>query len=86
MNVIIDGVVTEQYSINQNVEKEIVTEYGKNTLVIENGKVSVKEADCPDLVCVKNSEISFDGETIVCLPHKLVIEITAKAEEFDVVV
>lgn len=86
VHVLVDGVETEHYSINQNVEKEIITEYGKNTLVIKNGQVSVKAADCPDLVCVKHREISNDGETIVCLPHKLVIEITAETEEIDVVV
>ncbi len=84
--VLLNGVETERYSINQNIEKEIVTEYGKNILVIKNGQVSITDADCPDLVCVKHREISKDGETIVCLPHKLVIEITAETEEFDMVV
>lgn len=84
--VLLNGVETERYSINQNIEKEIITEYGKNILVIKNGQVSISDADCPDLVCVKHREISKDGETIVCLPHKLVIEITAETEEFDMVV
>lgn len=84
--VLLNGVETERYSINQNIEKEIITEYGKNILVIKNGQVSITDADCPDLVCVKHREISKDGETIVCLPHKLVIEITAETEEFDMVV
>ncbi len=35
----------------------------------------MKEADCPDKVCVGMRRISKSGETIVCLPHKLVIAI-----------
>lgn len=47
----------------------------ENVIDIKDGKVSVTSATCPDQVCVNQGEISEDGETIVCLPHKLVIEI-----------
>jgi hypothetical protein len=86
VRVLVDGVETERYSINDNLQKEIVTEYGKNILVIKDGKVSISDADCPDLVCAKHREISSGGETIVCLPHKLVIEIMSETEDFDMVV
>ena len=84
--ILIDGVETARYSINSDMEKVIETEWGSNTLVIKSGKVSVKNADCPDLVCEKHREISKDGETIVCLPHKLVIEISNETDNLDVVV
>lgn len=48
---------------------------GSNTLVISDGKAKMTEADCPDHICVKTYPISSPGETIVCLPHKLVIEV-----------
>lgn len=84
--ILIDGVETARYSINSDMEKVIETPNGSNTLVIKSGKVSVKDADCPDLVCEKHREISKDGETIVCLPHKLVIEISKQTDNLDVVV
>lgn len=46
-----------------------------NDIVIKNGKVWMRSATCPDQICVEQGEISEKGETIVCLPHKLVIEI-----------
>ncbi|MCR5675892.1 MAG: NusG domain II-containing protein [Lachnospiraceae bacterium] len=46
-----------------------------NTVVIENGTCRVSEADCPDRICVERGRISVSGETIVCLPHRLVIEV-----------
>ena len=46
-----------------------------NVLVIENGKANVDSADCPDRLCVKQRQISKAGETIICLPHKLIIRI-----------
>ena len=47
----------------------------ENDIDIKGGKVSVTFATCPDQICVKQGEISEAGETIVCLPHKLVVEI-----------
>lgn len=76
----IDGVQTESYPLSESRVVEIKS--GKNgeftnTLVIENGKAYVSEADCPDKICCGYRAISYSGETIVCLPHKVVIEITA---------
>lgn len=46
-----------------------------NVIQIEDGKVKMIEADCPDQICVKHHPIQYNGETIVCLPHHLVVEI-----------
>ncbi len=55
--------------------KIIDNEYGCNTVVIENGKVYVVDADCPDGYCENHVAIKSAGETIACLPHRLVVEI-----------
>ncbi len=49
---------------------------GENTIVVEGGTVRVSEANCPNLDCVHQGEISNAGQQIVCLPHKLVVSIT----------
>lgn len=85
----IDGEETERYPLSVNTEVVIETENdGKNTLVIEDGKAFIKDASCPDKICEGHNKISFKGETIVCLPHKLVIEIIADdyENELDAVV
>ena len=46
-----------------------------NTLVIEDGTARVTEASCPDHVCVNRGPVRYDGETIVCLPNKLVVAV-----------
>lgn len=87
----INGVETQSYSLSENAEFEIQT--GKNNedhnvVVIEDEKVRVTEADCPDGICKDYRPISYVGETIVCLPHKVVIEIVGDNTdmEFDVAV
>lgn len=47
-----------------------------NTVTIDGDVVKMVRANCPDLVCVKAfPAISQDGEQIICLPHKLVVQI-----------
>ena len=62
----------------------INTDYGYNLLELGDDKVRVIEADCPDKIDVKQGYISRVGETIVCLPNKLVIEIKGLNEEDDI--
>lgn len=71
----VDNKVVAEMPLGTDAERLIETDYGKNTVVIENGEVRVEEADCPDGYCEKHIAISNAGETIACLPHKLVIEI-----------
>ncbi|MCI5622445.1 NusG domain II-containing protein [Anaerostipes sp.] len=60
---------------------EIPVKDGENVLEIKDGKVIMKEADCPDQICRKHKAIDKSGETIVCLPHKVVIEVEADTRE-----
>lgn len=46
-----------------------------NTVVIKNGYATVSKADCKNQICVKHKKISKKGETIVCLPNKVIVEI-----------
>lgn len=64
-----------EYPIDTDGEYEISTEYGENTLVIENGKAYFKNSNCPDKTCEKTGKIENVGESIVCLPHKIVAEV-----------
>ncbi len=51
-----------------------------NVLLCQNGEVSMIESSCPDQICVHHSAICATGENIICLPHKIVIEIINNEE------
>ena len=68
------------YPLNVDTSVTINSPTGFNTLVIKDGKADVTDADCPDKLCVNQHSISYDGETIVCLPNKLVVKIVSEAE------
>ena len=48
---------------------------GTNELVIEDGEARLTEADCPDSLCVNMGRISRSGQSIICLPHQVVVRI-----------
>ena len=52
-----------------------------NVVVVSGGTVSVTEASCKNQVCVKHGAISRSGESIVCLPNRLVVRIENGPEE-----
>ena len=46
-----------------------------NTVEIKNGKVRVSTADCKNQICVNHKPISKKGESIICLPNKVLAEV-----------
>lgn len=76
--VTVDKEVVLTKSLDKDQTIEIPLKHGTNIIKIKNGAVSMTDADCPDQVCVRHKEITKTGETIVCLPHKVVVEIKGK--------
>ena len=56
-------------------EVTVETEYGYNILRVSHGAIEVIRADCDEQVCVNQGEITDSLIPIVCLPHRMVIQI-----------
>ena len=77
-----NDILSDGSSDNQDaVSEELPRDY--NIIRIRSGKVSVIKADCRSQVCVDHKAISRSGESIICLPHKLVVEIVSADSEND---
>ena len=83
----VDGKVYKELPLNKDATLEIKgVGKGTNLLVIKDGHADVVDANCPDKLCVNQRQIDKDGETIVCLPNKVVVEIESSEEsEVDAV-
>ncbi len=82
------GETVGEYDLSE--EQEIPIETGgdvTNILMIKDEEADMIWADCPDQTCVNTAPISGSGETIVCLPHQVVVEVISsdEAAEFDVI-
>ena len=70
--------VTEPYTISLAGE-----DGAENVVEAAPGRIRVASANCPDQVCVDQGWIADGTVPIVCLPHKLVIEIVGGGSAFD---
>ncbi len=60
---------------NQSIKTDNKIELETNVITIKDGMVFVSDANCKNQVCVKKGKISKKGESIVCLPNKVIVEI-----------
>lgn len=74
--VLLDDGETETY--------EYTNDNGKTNIVVREGtSIHMHDADCADQLCVRQGDIRTPGETVVCLPHTFLIEITSTSNEID---
>lgn len=70
-----DGAEVARYPLDEDRTVRLGDDTDYNILQIAGGAAAVVEADCGDHTCVRTGEISREGERIVCLPHRLIIQI-----------
>ncbi|MCQ2567827.1 MAG: NusG domain II-containing protein [Mogibacterium sp.] len=65
------------YSLIEDREIPITDDSGEvtNTVVINGGKVHMGSASCHNQVCVHHAAISSNGESIICLPNRVIVQI-----------
>lgn len=83
VRILLEGRPYGEYDLREDREISVAYSGGFNKVIIEDGKVCVAEADCPDGWCVRHAAVSRAGEVIVCLPHRLVVEIRGNAPAVD---
>ena len=70
-----DSKVIKEVPLDKDQEFKISYGGHYNIVKIKDGKAYVSDADCPDKICTYMSPIHDVGETIVCLPHRLFLEV-----------
>lgn len=84
VTVTVDGAPYGSYSLDESRTVEIRTGGENeqiNRLVIADGQAKVEFASCPDGICAAHKPISREGESIVCLPHRVVITVRTVEDE-----
>ncbi|MBQ3755609.1 MAG: NusG domain II-containing protein [Oscillospiraceae bacterium] len=69
----VDGVETERLPLSVNGTFPL--NGGSNILIIQDGQAWMSEANCPDLICVRQGIIHYTGQVITCLPNRLTVTI-----------
>lgn len=84
VEIVQDGVVLQQLDLTQAENQVIEVEYeGRiNQIQIEDGKIRISAADCPDNTCVHMGWLD-SAAPIVCLPNHLVIQFAEISADID---
>ena len=75
IQITVDGEVYGTYSLEKDQVIEVKENDFYNRIRIQDGAAYMEEANCPDGYCEEQGKISGRTQTIVCLPHKLVVEV-----------
>lgn len=81
----VDGETYGTYSLKEDRKVTIEKEARTNTFEIKDGRVSMIRSTCHNHDCIREGAMSSTGETIVCLPNKVILEVKGGEEDFDVV-
>ncbi|AZK44925.1 NusG domain II-containing protein [Paenibacillus lentus] len=83
-NIKVDGKLVRSVELTEEEQIiEIETEDGLNILKVHDYGIEMIEADCPDQLCLTFGFVKRDGGAIVCLPHKMIVEIEGDLGEGD---
>lgn len=74
-----EGEKIQELPLDKNNEIIINNDY-TNRVVIEDGRASITESNCPGEDCVHSGWITGGGRSIVCLPNRVEIRIEGGAE------
>ncbi len=81
VEITVDGELYGVYPLQTDTEITIAPKgETANVLVIAGGQADMREADCPDKLCVHQRAISKTNETIVCLPNRVVVTVVGGRE------
>lgn len=75
IQITVDGTVYGTYSLAKDQVIEVEENDFYNRIRIQDGEAYMEEANCPDGYCEEQGKIRGRTQTIVCLPHKLVVEV-----------
>lgn len=86
VSVTVNGEVFGEYPLDTDAEIRIGEGESYNILVIKDGEAQITEASCPDKLCINQGKISYEGQSIICLPNKVVVEVQGgESSDYDAV-
>lgn len=79
--VYVNGEETGKYPLSEDITVDIDgVDRGHNTLTIAGGKAFMSDASCPDKLCMHQGRVSKGGQSIVCLPNRVVVRIEGESD------
>lgn len=72
-----------EYSLKQQKILQISGQKGKAKIEIADGKVRFLQSPCSNQYCVHQGWLKRAGQTVICLPNQLSLELLGATKQFD---
>jgi len=80
----VGGDVVHRASLGQNFTQKVLGPLGVTTVMCRDGYVWVNDSCCPNKLCVKTGKVHTQGQTIVCVPNRVVVRVVG-ADDVDAI-
>ena len=67
--------------LDDDASVAVESDRGTNVIEVAGGRVRCAESDCSNQICVDTGWVSQVGQTIVCLPHELTVQVVADPDD-----
>ena len=81
----VDGALIQELALGQDARVPVETSWGCNVVVIQDGEVWIASSDCPGQECVAQGPIRQAGQALICLPHRLSVQLTGQESGVDII-
>jgi hypothetical protein len=83
-----DGELLSTHNLQEQYREILFERNGmRNLIIIEDNGTFIKEANCPTQQCVHQGMVTKNNQSIVCLPHKLIVKVVIQeSDEVDTIV
>ena len=84
--IFVDGKLYASYNLQNFTEEkeiEIKSEFGVNVLKLSHDGARMVSASCPDKRDVKDGKITKSGQTLICIPNRVMVKLLGNNEEVD---
>ena len=79
VSIFIDNREVYRFSLFESKTFSIQGMIGETLIQINQGQIWVEKAPCPHQICKNMGKISHSGETIVCIPNRILIQINGRS-------
>ena len=86
-SIYVNGKLYKKLPLKEDAAITVKSEFGENTVVIEDGEVFVANSNCENKHC-ERQKISAASRSLVCLPNRLSVIVEGKKadKEADVII
>lgn len=82
----VDGQQYGVYSLQEDRTIDVKQGKNMNQITIRDGAAAMTDSNCRGQDCIHQGRIQTTAQTIVCLPHKIVVTVIGPDQEYDAVV